>query len=381
MHAIVAVLIFYNVRSISFRSLVLLVLNLLFFLYFMPTWQTMVFVFYFLVGTYFLGEFKVKYEANLPAYFTPVILLLFWIFLFFIKDPSLLVTVNPFHYFPVGLVGASYLFFRALIYLVDVEIFGRRSIVKFTNYMLFFPTLLAGPIDRYDNYDRYSMQPLTLKKSEILSSLHRIANGYIKKYVVAENILKIGIFSEIPDSTELLWIAVLSQLLILYLDFSGYCDIVIGLARLLGFKVYENFNQPFKAQNIQEFWGRWHMSLTHFVTDYIFNPLNRWGFKELPSKTHIYFNLFVYFFCMILIALWHDTTMGFFVFGIVHGCALILVQLRKRYFPEKRYPILKSRPFLVLGRVTTYCFVSISMTLWYYGPGKTFEILIRLIGV
>jgi alginate O-acetyltransferase complex protein AlgI len=292
-----------------------------------------------------------------------------WILLFLVRDPNLLAPANPFHIMPVQIIGISYMVFRSISYLMEVEFIERPSLLRYAAYVLFFPSLLAGPIERYRTFEGQLAAPV-YDPAVVMPALHRIANGLIKKFVIADNLAVFGIFSfdnAADVSTPMLWIGTLSQLGLIYLDFSGYCDIVIGVATLMGFRIVENFNRPFASTSIQEFWNRWHISLSTLVRDYIFTPINMLIFKK--AKRSIQFTLVtvVYFFSMILIGLWHGVTWGFVAFGSIHGGALVASQLWRKYRGSRG--AVTALPAVYLFRFLVYSFVSITLILWL----KTYE--------
>jgi alginate O-acetyltransferase complex protein AlgI len=174
---------------------------------------------------------------------------------------------------------------------------------------------------------------------------------------------------------------------LIYLDFSGYCDIMLGLARLMGVRLRENFNYPFLATNVQAFWDRWHMSLGQFLRDYVFNPLIKLVFQMFPRKYHSAMIVGIYCLSMVLIALWHGTSYGFLIFGLVHAAALLFYQVKEKW----RRKCQKAKEATgnigiavhagnALLMVMTYLFVSISLLLWVNLDGSPLRIYERMLG-
>jgi alginate O-acetyltransferase complex protein AlgI len=373
------------------RTAIIAVLNVYFLSYFLPDSKAALVLAAFLITTWVIGEARRRWAWLSPASITLTVVVLFWVFLFFIKDPSLFKSINPFSASPVNVIGISYLVFRAISYISDVEILERHSFVAFVNYMIFFPTLLAGPIDRFDRFQEATNSPVPLTRDDALSALHRIANGLLKKFVLADNLFVFGIFAldgEVRDaSLPLLWLGVLSQLLLFYLDFSGYCDVVIGLARLMGIALPENFNHPFRARNVQEFWMRWHMSLTGFIRDYVFSPLAFFTYRSLgQERPRLIAVTLIYVFCLLLIALWHATTEGFLVFGLMHGFALVVLQMKRQLTGGSAVTSMGSsseerRSGLDwVARSFSYVFLSVSIVFWYFPVAHSIAILKTLVG-
>ena len=375
----------YKFRTV--RNGILFVLNVYFLYFFVGDVFSAIFLFGMLLITYGIGEIRVRCAKDAP-YWIPLILSVFgWGFLFFVKNPNFLSSINVFYYYPVRLIGISYIVFRCLHYMLDVEYFAKRNFLTFINYCIFFPTLLAGPIERFEKFRTDHDGDTIVKDESILPILHRIANGFIKKFVIADNLVTFCILSKGNSdwTISMIWVGVLLQMVCLYLDFSGYCDIVIGIARLMRFKICENFNKPWLARNVQEFWDRWHMSLSSFVRDYCFTPIYITIARNAKYDNRFFLMIPVYFFTMLLIALWHATTWGFFIFGTLHGISLISSVCLKRFLylrlPKSTIVMFKENfAWNSLRQIITFVFISITMISWYFGPEKGLAILIQMFG-
>jgi D-alanyl-lipoteichoic acid acyltransferase DltB (MBOAT superfamily) len=297
-----------------------------------------------------------------------------------VRDGGLFPIINPFHYLPVYIIGISYMTFRCISFLMEVEFIENPSFLRFCAYILFFPTLIAGPIERYRAYEGQLAAPIH-DADAVMPALHRIANGFIKKFVIADNLSVFGVFSFADAanmSTPMLWLGALGQLWLIYLDFSGYCDIVIGVASLMGFRIIENFNHPFRSVTIQEFWNRWHISLSTLVRDYIFTPINMGIIKNVRRDRQFWLITIAYFFSMILIALWHGTTWGFVAFGTLHGAALVITQITKK----RQKPVSKmGRYEIAIRQFLVYAFVSVSLIFWMTTADKWGAIYAKLLGM
>lgn len=366
------------------RALVLLAINGYFFCQFISTWEAAALFAGLVAFSYALGRSELA-RNRLPWY-TPIVgVLALWAFLFLAKDPGLLPWINPLSAHPIRLIGISYMVFRCIQFVMDGEVLEDADFLSFVNFVLFFPTLLAGPIDQYERFQKFHQgEELELDESP-LPSLHRIANGFIKKFVLYELLLSWSLFGKPAGAdwpASLLWLGVLLLPVCLYLDFSGYCDMMLGLVRLMGYRLPENFDAPWKATNIQEFWNRWHITLSHFVRDYVFNPLSRQIYHGASPGWHFPLLMGLYFFTMILLGLWHGTTLAFLLFGIAHGVMLVLLQLKQRY--SSSLPFVKgladSRLALVLGWSGNYVFIALSMALWSLGAGGFWLLTRRLLG-
>lgn len=227
-------------------------------------------------------------------------------------------------------LGMSYYTFRLIGYLLDVH-WGKCSPVKdfvgFAAYVAFFPHILAGPIQRASSFIP-QLRADNVHKPRTLEGLLRMALGFGKKVVVADNLgLFVGwAYSHLSTGSALPSVAALYLYpLQLYADFSGLTDIAIGSGLLLGIESPENFDAPFTAKSITEFWRRWHMSLTAWLRDYVFMPLRMatrdWGNAGLA------FSLTVN---MVLIGLWHGVSAGFLVYGLYHAAFLVSEALTSR---------------------------------------------------
>lgn len=220
-------------------------------------------------------------------------------------------------------LGISFFVFHAISYIVDIHrkvAPAQRRFDVFTLYIIFFPQLIAGPIVRYHEI---AEQFLTRRMSweSFNTGATRFVVGLGKKTLIA-NPLAVPVdqifgLQQSQISFELAWLGTILYALQLYFDFSGYSDMAIGLARMFGFRFPENFNYPYISQSIQEFWRRWHISLSNWFRDYLYVPLG--GNRVSPG--HTYLNLLIVFF---LCGLWHGASWNFVAWGLWHGFFLIL---------------------------------------------------------
>lgn len=235
------------------------------------------------------------------------------------------------HLAPIALpLGISFFTFHKISYKVDVyrhDAAVRRNLLDLALYILLFPQLIAGPIIRYHEIaDQIVRRAVT--HAGFADGVRRFILGLAKKMILANTAAACAdpIFA-IPGAQlppEVAWLGVLSYTLQLYFDFSGYSDMAIGLGLMFGFRFPENFDHPYVASSITEFWRRWHMSLSRWFRDYLYIPLggNRLG----PVRT--YFNLVVVF---ALCGLWHGASWNFLVWGLYHGLFLVA----ERLFPRR----------------------------------------------
>ncbi len=219
-------------------------------------------------------------------------------------------------------IGISFYTFEAINYTVDVyrkKIPAERSLGHFLLFIMFFPHLVAGPIVRASDFLRQIRRPKRWSWPRLLLGATFFLSGWLKKQAVAEQMARFvdPVFAN-PEAygTGATWLAVLAYALQIYGDFSGYSDMAIGTAHMFGYKLAPNFNIPYLAANVSEFWRRWHMSLSSWLRDYLFIPLG--GSRGSAWATAR--NLFV---TLTIGGLWHGANWTFVIWGAVHGLLLI----------------------------------------------------------
>ena len=223
-------------------------------------------------------------------------------------------------------LGISFIVFHIISYLVDVyrgTVHAQNSRTAFALYIINFPQLIAGPIIRYHQISD-QLQQRTVRFADIDLGVGRFAIGLAKKLLVADPIGAVAdqTFSVSPDQLDstAAWLGVLCYGLQIYFDFSGYSDMAIGIARMFGFRFPENFNYPYSAVSLQDFWRRWHMTLSLWFRDYVYIPLG--GNRHGSWKTAR--NLWIVF-C--LAGAWHGASWNFVIWGLWHGLFLWLERL------------------------------------------------------
>ncbi len=221
-------------------------------------------------------------------------------------------------------IGISFYTFHHISYVVDVyrgERPALRKPVAFVTYIAMFPQLVAGPIVRYREIADQLPQPRTHRLDDVASGFPRFALGLCKKVIIADSLSPLveQCFATPADQMTfaVAWLGAITYTLQLYFDFSGYSDMAIGLGRMLGFRLPENFARPYSSITVTEFWRRWHMSLSRWFRDYVYIPLG--GNRSGAAKT--YRNLCVVF---VLTGLWHGANWTFLVWGMFHGALLII---------------------------------------------------------
>ena len=297
------------------------------------------------------------------------------------RDLPLLAIVLP--------VGISFFTFQAISYVVDVfrgAVRAKRSPLDLLLYVSFFPQLVAGPIVRAADFLPQLEGTPRLTRYMLASGLTLIAVGLLKKMVVA-NWLATHFVDDVflqPGAydTAMLLTAVYGYAVQIYCDFSGYSDIAIGTALLLGYRFRENFHQPYRAATLQEFWRRWHISLSQWLRDYLYVPLG--GNRRGPVMT--YRNLFL---TMFLGGLWHGAAWNFVIWGALHGAVLGIERFWRRRLGVERHPDAAFKriawlpapiamPFVwkVVGVLVTFHFVCLC---WIFFRAQDFQTASTLI--
>ena len=256
------------------------------------------------------------------------LLVLFKYLNFFIEAFSTLFTAIGFqvnaHSFNIILpLGLSFITFKLISYVVEInrgKIEPETDFVAFATYIAFFPCLLSGPIDRPQFLGQIH-KARSFDYDLATEGIRQFLWGLVKKVIIADRCIYVidPVWNNISGASgsSLLMVALLFTFQ-MYTDFSGYSDMAIGTGKLLGFKITRNFNYPFFATNVAEYWRRWHMSLTSWLTDYVFMPLNV-RFRDL-GKLGMIMAIIIN---MVLVGLWHGANWTFGLFGLYHGLLFV----------------------------------------------------------
>jgi len=231
-------------------------------------------------------------------------------------------------------VGISFYTFQTLSYTIDLyrrQIEREPSLLKFAVFVSFFPQLVAGPIVRAADFLPQLRSKPSVTTERVHYGLWRIFRGLFKKIVLADLLANFAVDPVFADpgsfsSVDLLF-ALYAYAFQIYNDFSGYSDVAIGAAALLGFHIPENFNRPYLSQNVREFWTRWHISLSSWLRDYLYIPLG----GNRGSRFRVGFNLSM---TMLLGGLWHGAALNFVLWGAYHGALLIFARASERVDSE-----------------------------------------------
>lgn len=250
-------------------------------------------------------------------------------------------------------LGISFYSFQAMSYNIDVyrgEVKVSRSFINFACYITMFSQLVAGPIVRYRDMSEQLSERI-VKMGMVRYGLKRFILGLSKKVLIANTLsIPVDKIFSLPESqltSSISWFGAILYSLQIYFDFSGYSDMAIGIGKMFGFTFPENFNYPYISKSIQDFWRRWHISLSTWFRDYLYVPLG--GNRISTQRT--YFNLLIVF---LLCGFWHGASWTFIVWGLYHGVFLIFERLGPGKFFEKKNRIIGycyALPVIVVGWV------------------------------
>ena len=256
-------------------------------------------------------------------------------------------------------VGISFFTFQTLSYSIDVyrkRIEPVRNIIDFGFYVSFFPQLIAGPIVRASQFIPQLNKPYHVSERAVWKAVLLILGGLFKKMVISDY-LSVNLIDRVFESPEVysgieILSAVYGYTLQIYCDFSGYTDIAIGLALLLGYKLPQNFNSPYKATSLVSFWRRWHMSLSFWLRDYLYIPLG--GNRKGVFRTGL--NIMI---TMLLGGLWHGANIRFVLWGFLHGTGLVFNKISGWALKKMKIPFPKP-----LGWFITFNFVVLTWVIF-----------------
>ena len=274
-------------------------------------------------------------------------------------------------------VGISFYTFQTMSYSIDLyrrKIEPCKNFLKFFVYVSFFPQLVAGPIVRAVDFlpqldsDRY------ISRGDVGKALMLILAGLFKKVAISDYIA-VNIVDRVFDdpvmfsSLETL-VGVYGYALQIYCDFSGYTDIAIGSALLLGYRLPENFNRPYKADSLQDFWRRWHISLSSWLRDYLYIPL---GGSRDSREWKTYRNLLI---TMLLGGLWHGAAWNFVIWGALHGGALAITRIWQRWRTQRGYQFHTRKWYKTLAVLATFHYVCLT---WIFFRAQTTDEALKII--
>lgn len=265
-------------------------------------------------------------------------------------------------------IGLSYIFLRVVEYLragADSQTTG-TVLADTLNYLMPFHMLAAGPVMSYSDFKRQPMPAAALDREAALQALERIAGGLFKKFVLANGLIQTVFLTDFKVGGPYFVLEVQMYYLYIYLDFSAYSDIAIGLGRLLGVPTPENFNKPLTSRNIVVFWERWHMSLSQFIRRNVFIPLQLMGMRWTQGRRARLVSSLAFAVSFALCGLWHGLSWRFLVWGGGHALALIVCNFYRdllvRRMGRKSAAAFSEKPVVkAIATVLTFEFVALSL--------------------
>jgi alginate O-acetyltransferase complex protein AlgI len=279
-------------------------------------------------------------------------------------------------------LGISFFTFMVISYIIDVyrkNVKAATNLIDFTLYVSFFPKLIAGPIVRYRDMAG-ELESRTIDVELVASGVRRFIIGLGKKVLISGSISQVAdnIFAvDMNNMTSwLAWLGIVCYALQIYFDFSGYSDMAIGLGRIFGFHFLENFNYPYVAKSIKEFWQRWHISLTTWLRDYLFLPVAYSTSRKLSKETYVGIRTdkIIYFIATIITFLicgiWHGAAWKFAVWGLWYGVFLVLEHLGFGRFLKKLWEPLR-HGYVILVILIGWCFFRSDTLIYAFGYIKS----------
>ena len=301
------------------------------------------------------------------------------------QDPTLAKSTD------LGWLGFSYVAFRLIHTLID-RMKGRLKEIRLGEYLvytIFYPAVIAGPIDRLQRFRKDLENPEPLSPSTLRQSGERLVVGLFRKFILADTLGLIAISARNVNQVQSigwLWLMLMAYAFQIYLDFTGYSDIAIGSGILLGFHLPENFSRPYLKPNLTLFWNNWHMTLTQWIRSYFFFPITRHLRRKgkLPASLIIFVTQIS---TMLLIGLWHGITWNFVIWGAWHGLGLFIHNRWSAMMGPKVNTITSGKPYMSMlfkfsGVCLTFLFVSLGWV-WFALPttGLAFSTLVKLFGL
>lgn len=282
-------------------------------------------------------------------------------------------TVASKHFLSIEKVGLSYILFRMIHWLVESYkgTLRTRNPLTYLNYLFFFPTFMAGPIDTLNNFHYWlNTTHVRFNRRMLLAGMGRIFFGAVKTLLIVPLIKPYAVDYEVLLPQFGPWGAVVSAALLyslyIYIDFSGYCDMAIGMAYMMGVRTPENFNNPYLSTNISEFWKRWHITFSTFLRIYVFKPvialLNRLPIAKHRMAVSVTAYMITFFVC----GLWHGSTLNFVIWGLWHGIGLSVYKLFTYGKPVKEMTKLRR----AVGMCSTFLFVTVGWVFFNYPIDK-----------
>lgn len=372
-----ASLLLYYAVPVRLRNYLLLLLSMLFYMYVNVAYIFI--ILFIIISNYYIGiaigntpnKKRRRFFLNISLIINIGILVFFKYWNFLIWNIFSLFGIMPENNMSNRLIievflplGLSYYTFQTIGYMLDIyrgSVRAEKSISQFALFTLFFPKLLVGPIERASHFLPQLKKQIHFNKENITEGAKRIVWGLFKKLVVADRIAlyhNLVINTSYHQSGQTILLACVLYTFQVYADFSGYTDIALGTARMFGYDLMENFKRPLLAKSVSDFWRRWHISLSSWVNDYIFNPIvfkrRDWGIWG------VFYGLIVSF---VIIGVWHGAAWNYVLFGLLQAFAMIyeVITRKSRKRLSKRIP---ASIYTTLSIILTFSFVTFSLIIF-----------------
>jgi alginate O-acetyltransferase complex protein AlgI len=300
--------------------------------------------------------------------------------------------------FPYLTLGLSYIFFRVLHLVIESGDGVRARSVKLHEYLLYtlnFTTFVSGPIQHFEEFtrDQFAEEPPPLGACLIGSQLERIIRGFFKVNVLAmllhsvQQDALVQMSQPLPLNSKLIyafWLAVVYPFF-LYANFSGYIDMVIALARLMRVRLPENFDRPFSASSFLDFWNRWHITLSSWLRNYVYNPLLLVLMRRVSSSTlEPFLGVICFFATFFLVGIWHGRTSEFFVFGVLQGGGVAInkywqVWLTGRIGRKEYKKLALNAMYIAFGRGLTFTWFAFTL-FWFWANWMQINQIFAVVG-
>ncbi len=385
---IVAVILIYNlcrrlIKAIWIRNVFLMLGNLLLILTLVKE-HTFIVLSVLSLIVFFIGRMlQVKKSKSLLSSALSLVLILFCIRNYPYLHENLEQGILSFIHAPIMSVqklGLSYILFRFVHFIVESHrgSIHRSNFLVFWNYILFFPTILAGPIDTYNNFSYWiGRQPTAYDRSLFLAGITRIFFGAVKTLAIVPLIIEPGtdysLFLEDFSPWAALSISLLAYSGYIYFDFAGYSDIAIGTAYLIGIKTPENFSNPYISKSLSEFWKRWHITFSNFLKIYVFKPFINLYNSIINPKYRLTVTIMAYLTTFLICGLWHGDKINFVYWGLWHGVGLSINKVFSDYIkPNLRFSETKTYKTASVG--LTFVYVTVGWMFFHYTHDELIEI-------
>ena len=366
----ISVLLTKQIRNIKLQNILLVVFSLLFYAWSNPIYVVLLILS--ILWNYFTAfeleaqdDEKTKKILLIVSVVVNLFILGFYKYTGFLMD-ILHIQSNLKIALPVGL---SFFTFSELSYIFDVyngKSKPQKNIILFTLYVSFFGKISMGPIVSYHEMED-QLTNRTFSKAQYASGMVLFSKGLIKKVLLADQLSYVYSILQNNTSTLGVWLLAISYMLQIYFDFSGYSDMAIGLSRFFGFDFKPNFDHPYTATSVQDFWRKWHISLSQWFRDYLYIPL---GGNRVDKNTYIR-NIFIVWFCT---GLWHGANWTFILWGLYYGCLLLLEKFFLREKLEKLPKPISHIYTLLVVLIGWVFFMSSNITTAFTTLGKMISI-------